>query len=411
MSFRASLPLGRAQADTDGMAREVAAADGQMGCIVKLWRDWKGYGDDAWLRDLWPAAKRALEFCWIEGGWDADRDGVMEGCQHNTMDVEYFGPNPQMQGWYLAALRAGEEISKYLEQDDFAFECRRLYTSGRAWMDEQGWNGEYYEHHIRPPHEAANIAPGLMLGSGAKNLHEPELQLGAGCLIDQLVGVLAARLCGLGEIVDEDHERETLRSILKHNGRASLRGHFNHLRTFALGEEEALLMASYPRGNRPTRPFPYYNEVMTGFEHTVAAHLFALGENEAGEKVTRDIRARYDGLKRNPFDEAECGHHYARALASWNSLLALSGFEWDARSGTLGLRAAQSPCTWFWSNGSAWGTVRQTPREEHIEVELQVLGGELEVRRLLLHGVGEVELSPREKTARGGTLQARVARR
>lgn len=92
MSFRVGLPL-----ESSAQDWRVAAADGQLGCLVKLHRDWRLSGDDSLLRSLWPAARRALEFCWIPGGWDADRDGVMEGCQHNTMDVEYYGPNPQMQ--------------------------------------------------------------------------------------------------------------------------------------------------------------------------------------------------------------------------------------------------------------------------------------------------------------------------
>ena len=123
MEFRAVLPRGRAS------DWGLAAADGQLGCLVKLYRDWQLSGDDEFLRRVWPGARRALEFCWIEGGWDADRDGVMEGCQHNTMDVEYFGPNPEIGGWYLAALRAGEEMAAYLGEDRIR---RRLPPHVRA---------------------------------------------------------------------------------------------------------------------------------------------------------------------------------------------------------------------------------------------------------------------------------------
>src|SRR5690606_29509899 len=87
----------------------VAAADGQMGCVMKLYRDWKLSGDTGWMRELWPIARKTLAFAWLPGSWDADQDGVMEGCQHNTMDVEYFGPNPEIGFWYLGALRAGED--------------------------------------------------------------------------------------------------------------------------------------------------------------------------------------------------------------------------------------------------------------------------------------------------------------
>jgi uncharacterized protein (DUF608 family) len=126
-----------------------------MSCVMKLYREWTLCGDREFLRRLWPKARKALEFCWIENGWDGDRDGVMEGCQHNSMDVEYFGPNPQMQGWYLGALRAAEEMARHLDDQEFADTCGRLFENGRAFMDERLFNGEYYEHEIRPPGSAA----------------------------------------------------------------------------------------------------------------------------------------------------------------------------------------------------------------------------------------------------------------
>ena len=166
MNFRVHLPLSRAQEFGK------AAADGQMGCIMKAYRDWQLCGDDAFLQSIWPKVKKALEFCWIEGGWDGDGDGVMEGCQHNTMDVEYYGPNPQMGIWYLGALRAGEEMAAHLGEADFAQTCRRLYQSGRAYIDEQLFNGEYYEHRIEPPKK---VAAALRLGMGAAELSDPRL--------------------------------------------------------------------------------------------------------------------------------------------------------------------------------------------------------------------------------------------
>jgi non-lysosomal glucosylceramidase len=383
MSFRVNLPLSQAQ------GFPFAAADGQMGCLMKLYRDWQLSGDDAMLRALWPHARRALEFCWVPGGWDADRDGVMEGCQHNTMDVEYFGPNPQMQGWYLGALRAAEEMAQAVGEPDFAATCRYLFERGRAWTDAQLFNGEYYEHEIRVPKDADAIAPGLRVGMGAGL---DELQLGAGCLVDQLVGQYMAHVCGLGYLHDRRHVQQTLRAIMRHNFRRGFHGHFNHLRSFVLGDESALLMATYPRGRRPQRPFPYYNEVMTGFEYTAAAGMLYEGLRRHGLRCIAAIRSRYDGRKRNPFNEAECGHHYGRAMASWATLLALTGFHYSAVTGTIAFAPARNPVTWFWSNGSAWGTCRQVPARGKIRVELRVLHGQLRARRLVLTGFGAVDI-------------------
>lgn len=388
MSFRVGLPLEDRAKDW-----KAAAADGQMGCLMKLYREWKLCGDDAWLQRLWPHARRALEFCWIPGGWDADCDGVMEGCQHNTMDVEYFGPNPQMQGWYAGALRACEEMAKHLGDEIFAQKCRELFQRGSQWMDENLWNGEYYEHHIVPP--SGEIAPGLRHESGTHDLQNPKLQLGAGCLVDQLVGQFFAHAVGLGYLHDPAHVKTTLQSIVRHNFKSGFHTHFNPMRSFVLGEESALLMASFPRGNRPDEPFPYYHEVMTGFEYTAAIGMLQEGQTEAGLKVIEAIRARYDGLKRNPFDEAECGHHYARAMASWAAILALTGFDYSAISQSVRFNAASSPTKWFWSNGSAWGTVEQTPRDEGIAVNLRVAGGTLRLRELELRGWSAAQFDER----------------
>ena len=102
-----------------------------------------------------------------------------------------------------------------------------------------------------------------------------------------------------------------------------MRDHFNNMRSYALGEESGLLMASWPKG-RPKIPFPCFSEVMTGFEYTAAVGMIYEGMEEEGLQVMQNIRDRYDGAKRSPFDEAECGHHYARAMASWASVVALT---------------------------------------------------------------------------------------
>ena len=393
MSFRVHLPLKRARGS------DLAAADGQMGCLMKLYRDWQLSGDDAMLRRLWPMARKALEFCWVPGGWDADRDGVMEGCQHNTMDVEYYGPNPQMGAWYLGALRAAEEMARYLGEDDFAATCRDLFRRGSAYLDANLFNGEYYEHNIRPPKRPSDVAAGLRHRfMGARKLADPDYQLGAGCLVDQLVGQFMAHVTGLGYLLKRANVRKTLRSIMKHNFRSRLGGHFNNMRTYALQDESALLMATYPRGRRPRRPFPYFNEVMTGFEYAAAIGMLYEGQTPAGLKCIAAIRARYDGRRRSPFNEAECGHHYARAMASWAAVLAMTGFRYSGVDETMEFAAGPWRRT-VWSNGWAWGTFQQRRVKSGVAIELKVLGGELRLRRLTLTGVGSLELrTPRTLT-------------
>ena len=404
MSFRVDLPLEHAA------AWSLAAADGQMGCIMKLYRDWQLSGDGEKLRQLWDKARKALEFCWLPGGWDADKDGVMEGCQHNTMDVEYYGPNPQMGIWYLGALRAMEVMARYLGEAEFADECQRLYANGRAWIDANLFNGEYYEHEIRPAAGKDAVFGMLMSEMGAVDSTQPELQLGAGCLVDQLVGQLLAHVCGLGYVVDEENVKATLRSIMRYNFKENMYGHFNHMRSYVLNDESALLMATYPRGNRPARPFPYYNEVMTGFEYTAAIGMLYEGDLEDGLKCIGAIRDRYDGLKRNPFDEAECGHHYARAMVSWAAILALTGFQYSAVDGTLTFAAPTVACRHFWSNGYAWGSCELTPNGKgSCDVTFKVLHGEIRFAELTLTGLGALRFDQEQILQKGDTLTCAIA--
>ena len=364
MSFRVGLPLVNAQWTG-------TAADGQMGTIMKMYRDWQLSGDTEFLRKSWPNVKQALAFAWQENSWDADADGVMEGSQHNTMDVNYSGPNPQMQFWYLGALKAAEKMALALDDTKFAKKCVKVFKSGSSWTDKNLFNGEYYEHQVLDPESKEVI-------TDYSSPNMPKYQLAKGCLVDQLVGQYMAHICGLGYLANEDHIKTTLQSILKYNSRESMENHFNNMRSYSLGKESALLMASWPKG-RPTIPFPYFSEVMTGFEYAAAVGMMYEGMETEGIEVVQNIRDRYDGSKRSPFDEAECGHHYARAMASWGSVLALTGFQYSAIDKTMSFEC--NPGTYFWSNGYAWGNVKVN--ESGIEVVVH--SGSIELSKLTVN--------------------------
>ncbi len=389
MSFRAGLPAAEHSRTWD-----LAAADGQMACLVHLYLDWKLSGDDDLLATLWPAARRALEFCWLPGGWDADRDGVMEGVQHNTMDVEYYGPNPQMGSWYLAALRACAEMATARGEAEFASFCEKLFGSGSKWLDGELFNGEYYRHEVRGVSDPTQIAAGLRHRSmGAVDTVDPDLQLADGCLVDQLVGQYAAALVGLGDLLDPEHVATTLRTVHRRNFVRSFTHHFNHMRSFVLGDEAAVLMCTYDADKRPTRPFPYFSEVMTGFEYTAATGLLQVGAADEGLEIIRSIRDRYDGRKRNPFDEAECGHHYARAMASWSAFATWNDAWYDGRSRELAIGNRLAQGRRFWSTGAAFGSWQPGDRDGEVGT-LSVVHGELALDGLVVDGVRHASPAP-----------------
>ena len=365
MNFRAALPLSEA---AKGGA---AAADGQMGCVMKFYRDWQLSGDFAFLSANWPRVKKVLEYAWIQKGWDGNQDGVMEGSQHNTMDVNYFGPNPQMGFWYLGALRAGEEMAKAMGDRAFEKKCRRLFRSGSQWMDAHLFNGEYYEQKITSPSSFE------FLDLENPDTEIPPYQLGKGCLVDQLVGQYMAHICNLGYLAEKDHIRTTMQSVMKYNFVRDFSRHFNNMRSYVMGDEAGLLMASWPKG-RLKVPFPYFAEVMTGFEYCAATEMLYEGMEQEALTCIQAIRDRHDGAKRNPFSEAECGHHYARSMASWATVLAYSGFHYSAVSRQM--QITDKPGRYFWSNGSAWGICVV----DQDRVQLQVLKGTLKLKKMLV---------------------------
>jgi hypothetical protein len=379
ISFRQMLP--------DGIERfGSAAADGQMGQIIKVYLDWQLSGDENYLQEFWPKAKRALGFAWVPGGWDANRDGVMEGVQHNTYDVEFYGPDPLCSIYYLGALRAAEEMARAMGQKDSADDYRRLFESGRAWIDKNLFNGEFYIQVIEG-HPATDIAAGLRVGMGTEDTEHPQYQLGSGCLVDQMVGQYLAEVSGLGPLLSTDHIRATLRSIYRYNHKPSLFDHDTVQRTFALNDEAALVICDYGKHKRPTIPFPYYAEVMTGFEYSAAVLMLYYGMIQEGLECIADIRARYDGVRRNPWDEAECGHHYARAMASWSGLLSLSGFRYRGSERTLTAlpRVSHDHFKSFWSTATAWGSFSLTSARP-TEFTLKVEEGSVPIARIEIPG-------------------------
>jgi uncharacterized protein (DUF608 family) len=293
-------------------------------------------------------------------------------------------------------------MAAYIGDRDFAAECAKLFEHGRAWMDENLFNGEYYEHHIRPVKDISEIYPGLLVGMGARDLSSPDFQLGSGCLLDQLVGQYMAHITGLGYLLEPGNVQTTYRSIRKYNRKVGFYDHFNCMRSYVMGDESALMVASYPKG-RLERPFPYFSEAWTGLEYTAAAGMIYEGQVEEGLEAVRDVRERYDGRKRSPFDEAECGHHYTRAMASWATVLALTGFHYSAVQARLSL--APAPGLHFWSTGFAWGTCDLRRDGAGWRAHLRVLGGHLSLRRFALEGIGEAELPAAQDLASDSSLE------
>jgi uncharacterized protein (DUF608 family) len=334
------------------------ATDGQLGTIVRLYRDWKLSGDGELVRTLWIQVARALDFAFDY--WDKDDDFVLDSQQHNTYDIEFFGPNSLSNSFFYAALKAGAEMAELVGDAERAARYRRAFRDGSARMDEMLWNGEYYEQRI-------------------DDVDAYRYQYGSGCLSDQLVGQFLAHVAGLGHVLPPEHVRSAMQAIVDHNFEMDVGVVPSVQRTYALPGEPGLLLCTWPRGGRPRLPFVYSDEVWTGIEYQVAATCVHEGLVDEGLRLVRAARERHDGVRRNPWNEVECGHHYARSMSSWALLTALSGYRCDLAAGSVIFEPRTTPDDFrcFFSTGASWGIYHQ---ERNADGELvrwiEVLYGE-----------------------------------
>jgi len=334
--YRVNLPISTTPHDFH------SAADGQLGGIMKVFREWRISGDHEWLNSIWPKVKLSLDYC-IET-WDPRHTGTLEEPHHNTYDIEFWGPDSMTTTIYLGALKAACLIGAFLKKDTTEYD--KLFQNGRFALENDLWNGEYFFQKIRwmdlnaefPPTQSTLWSSKYRSPESMAILDKegPKYQYGSGCLSDGILGAWFARVCGIGSIIDPVKEKSHLNSVYKYNFRKSLAQHANPARsTYASGKEGGLLLCTWPHGGEPTLPFFYAFEVWTGIEYQVASHLCMMGQMEKGLEIVRTCRSRYDGRVRNPFDEIECGHWYARAMSSFGLLQGISGVRFDAVEKTL----------------------------------------------------------------------------
>ncbi|OBZ17649.1 GH116 family glycosyl-hydrolase [Bacillus sp. FJAT-26390] len=383
MSFRLMLPIGRKRND------DRACADGQFGGVIKAYRDWKISGNTEWLKSNWPEIKKSITYAWAdtnEDKWDPDKKGILEGRQHHTLDMELYGPNSWLSGFYLAALKAGAEMAAFLGEQVTADEFEGLFQKGKRWVDDCLFNGEYYIQQINLSNKSVvDCFDDETLNTyWNEELGEIKYQIAEGCAIDQVVAQWHANLSGLGEIFDKNQIRTALKSLYRNNFKPSMRHEANTWRLFSLNDEGGIVICTWPEGvSKPAIPLTYNSETMTGFEYQAASLMIQEGLVEEGLSIVKAIRERYDGEKRNPWNEIECGSNYARSMASYSLLQAFSGFEYDMVKGMIGFSPVQTTngvFRTFWSLDMGWGIFEQNLEQALIHV----ISGRLELLVLKL---------------------------
>ncbi|MGQ8334932.1 GH116 family glycosyl hydrolase [Sunxiuqinia sp. A32] len=380
--FRSNLPI------TTTIHNFHSAADGQLGGIMKIYRDWRISGDSSWLKKLYPKVKQSLDYC-IET-WDPKHQGFLEEPHHNTYDIEFWGPDGMCTSFYIGALTAFIEMSKALEKPCERYET--LVASGKNYMETELFDGEYFIQKIK---WTGLVAPNPVEAQSFNTKYSaealeilkkegPKYQYGKGCLSDGILGMWMASVCGLKEALDNEKVTSHLNSIHKYNLKDTLIDHDNPQRpTYACGEDGGLLLCTWPKGGKLSLPFVYSNEVWTGIEYQVASHLMFKGEVQKGLDVVRECRLRYDGFIRNPFDEYECGHWYARAMSSYGMLEGLTGVRYDAVDRALHIDSKIGDFTSFISTQTGFGNVGLKGGQPFVKCYF----GEIDIQKVLVSGV------------------------
>lgn len=341
------------------------ALDGLLSMVLKVYREHRRNPDSDWLARAWSKVKTAMEH--VMTVHDSEGDGVIRGEQPNTYDISVYGPNTFIGTLYLAALRAAEEMAKLQGDAELAERYRARFELGSANYDKLLWKGEYW----------------IQIYDAEKN---PEQNYGEGCHSDHLFGQWWAHTLGLGYVLPKEHVRAALRSILKYNFRGNFIGHKQIPRVFVSDDEPGIVICSWPHGGRPETPTLYSDEIWTGIEYEVAGLCIFEGMVEEAVSILSAVRSRYDGRRRSPWNDIECGDHYARAMSSWALLEAACGYQYEASSASLSVapQIANENFRAFFITASAWGSLSIDSEERATTLALETQWGSLELKSLTL---------------------------
>ena len=342
---------------------ENPALDGMLGTVLKTYREYRLGGGKEWLEPLWPSIKRLMEY--VMTNLDPEGQGVIRGEQPTTYDTSIYGANAFIGSLYLAALGAAERMARVVGEEDSAERYRRTLEKGRVNLPAECWSGEYYVQKV-------DLAA------------HPKYEFASGCFSDQLIGQWWAHQLDLGYVLPEEQVKKAVAAVFRHNWRHNFRDFKQAPRKFASDDDAGLLIASWPNGGRPAEPTLYVDEVWTGVEYEVAALLIWEGMAEEALELLRGVRARYDGRQRSPWNDIECGDHYARAMSSWSLLEAASGLRSNEAEGYLAfaprLMAERFVAPFLIAR--AYGRFEQQVTDAAQQNSIRVVRGEVPLRRL-----------------------------
>ena len=378
----------------------IPAVDAQSGYVLRVLREHQMSADDKFLRRLWPKIKLATE--WLIKK-DGNGDGLIESSQHNTLDTDWYGKVAWLSGLYLAALAAAAQMADEVGDGEFAAQCRKIFKAGQKNLPDQLFDGEYFINQLDPTHLAA-------------------INSGTGCEIDQVFGQSWAFQVGLPRVLPQKQTMSALKSLWRYNFTPDVgpyRAANKPGRWYAMAGEAGLLMCTFPRADwdfkqasgkgKPDWAAGYFNECMNGFEHQVAGHMIWEGLLLEGLAIERTVHDRYGAARRNPWNEIECGDHYARSMASYGVYLAACGFEYHGPKQHIGFAPKLTPENFkcAFTSAEGWGSFSQQIETGKFTAEIVVRWGTLKLKTIALQNDA---VSSAKMALNGKAVASRVRR-
>ena len=360
--------------------------DGQAGILLRCYREHLSDPSGEFLKRNWPHIRKATDFLVQSEAIDkpGGNDGIFARRFENTLDAMWGGEIPWIIGMYFAGLSAAAAMADELGDKPAAARWRAIIAKGSS----------AYAGYFNP-----------QVGYYQAKCTEQEMlpvHVGPGSHIDMCLGDFWLAQVGLPPIGNTQQLRQAMDSLYKYNFvpdmgvfREQTKPHAG--RQYALAGEGGLVMATWPHGGLPEAckkagQFRYFQECMSGFEHSAAALMVSLAKDEndplltQGLTVCRSVHDRYDASRRNPYNEIECSDHYARAMASYGVFLAATGFHCHASSGLLRFspKIGTNDFAGPFIGAGAWGHFSQKLGSSGLSAALDVRYGSIRLDRLEL---------------------------
>ncbi len=330
--------------------------------IQLVLRDYFWTGDKAFLEEMWPSIKKAVEYVLNERDKDKDMMPDMEGIMCSYDNFPMYGLSSYIQSQWLCAMACAEEAANIMDDEAAAKKYHDIFEKGSKLMDEHLWNGDYY----RLSKDYTGLCEDMEDATEEDNA----------CMTDQIIGQWLAHLTNQGYLFKEEHVKSALQSVMD----MSFKDGFGlrncswpeHPKYFPIHESDLWV----DQANTP----------WSGVELAFASFLLYEDMYDEAYKVIKEVNDRYReaGLY---WDHQEFGGHYYRPMSAWGIINGLLGMSINNGSYKFDPKIPKDDFTMFFAYDN--GTAHYI--ENGNTVEVNVLTGELECNSLILDNSGLTE--------------------